>query len=70
MKIVIMLPTYNERQGIEPLLKELSILSNKGLEISILVIDDNSPDGTADFVTSLNLPNVDILKRQIGRAHV
>ena len=63
MKIVIMLPTYNERQGIEPLLNELSILSNKGLEISILVIDDNSPDGTADFVTSLNLPNVDILKR-------
>ena len=63
MKIAIMLPTYNERQSIETLIPQLAELEIEGIEISILVIDDSSPDGTADFVESLNLSNVDILRR-------
>jgi len=55
MKIVICLPTYNERENIERVITaifEQQCYLN-GDEINTLVIDDNSPDGTADIVRSL-----------------
>lgn len=58
MKFAVMIPTYNERKSIAELLPELALL-----DLDILVIDDNSPDKTADFVKSLNYKNVDILQR-------
>jgi dolichol-phosphate mannosyltransferase len=45
-KLVIM-PTYNERENIEPMLEKLLALPY-GLDV--LVVDDNSPDGTASLV--------------------
>ena len=63
MKLAIMLPTYNERQSVETLIPQLADLKIESAEISILVIDDNSPDGTAEFIESLRLSNVDILRR-------
>ncbi len=45
MKVVILIPTYNERENIEKLLKELLGLGHK-----ILIVDDNSPDGTGEMV--------------------
>mgnify|MGYP003335983290 FL=1 len=65
MNLVVMLPTYNERQSIGSLLSALSELEIDEVTLSILVIDDNSPDGTANYVESLKLPNVDILRRPI-----
>ena len=65
MNIVVMLPTYNERQSIGSLLSALSELEIDGVTLSILVIDDNSPDGTANYVESLKVSNVDILRRPI-----
>ena len=50
------MPTYNERESIKELLDQL-------LHLDVLIIDDNSPDGTADYVKSLNYSNVDILHR-------
>ena len=45
MKISIVLPTFNERDNIGPLIERtLAALSNYSLEI--IVVDDNSPDGT------------------------
>ena len=47
--VSIILPTYNERENIIPLLRRLTdILSEKSYEI--VVVDDDSPDGTWKFV--------------------
>lgn len=47
---VIIIPTYNEIDNIE---KMLTTLFSKYPEISILIIEDGSPDGTADVVKRL-----------------
>lgn len=51
MKTVIVLPTFNEAENL-PLLAE-AIFSLKDNQISILVVDDNSPDGTGQIAEQL-----------------
>jgi len=48
VKAVVCLPTYNERENLEPMLRALA---DKGVEV--LVIDDNSPDGTGRLADRL-----------------
>jgi dolichol-phosphate mannosyltransferase len=48
--IAVMLPTYREAKNIESLIREIQRLN---LNILIAVIDDSSPDGTADIVRRL-----------------
>jgi dolichol-phosphate mannosyltransferase len=48
LKLLICIPTYNEAENIEPFLD--AVFKNAPLGAHILVIDDNSPDGTADIV--------------------
>lgn len=52
MKVVIILPTYNERENIITLLDELNKINSKIKyhKFFYLVVDDNSPDKTADMV--------------------
>jgi dolichol-phosphate mannosyltransferase len=50
LNIVIVIPTYNERESIESLIREVLSLS---LDLNILVVDDNSPDGTGAIVSKL-----------------
>jgi dolichol-phosphate mannosyltransferase len=51
MKVVIIIPTYNESDNILPLLQSLrSRVSTLAHDIHILVVDDNSPDGTGQLV--------------------
>ena len=50
MKAMAMIPTYNEALNIEPLLREIL---GQGPDIGAVVVDDNSPDGTADIVKRL-----------------
>jgi dolichol-phosphate mannosyltransferase len=47
---VVVVPTYNERQNISALIRAIH---DSVPELSILVVDDNSPDGTADEVLEL-----------------
>ena len=47
--IVVMLPTYNEKENIIPLIEEILALNNQ-YNFHVLVVDDNSPDGTAQLV--------------------
>jgi len=54
-KIVVVIPTYNERGNIETLLGQLFALRVEGL--NVLVVDDNSPDGTGALVESLRAGN-------------
>jgi dolichol-phosphate mannosyltransferase len=48
--VAIMLPTYREAQNIESLIREIQSLSLNSL---VLVVDDSSPDGTANIVRRL-----------------
>ena len=62
MKPIILIPTYNESLAIVELLHQLTALHNQR-EFDVLVIDDNSPDNTADIVDKLDLAWVDVLRR-------
>jgi dolichol-phosphate mannosyltransferase len=51
MKTVIIIPTYNEKENIGLLLDSLqTVFKNIPHKMHILVVDDNSPDCTADVV--------------------
>lgn len=50
----IVIPTYNEAAGIERLLRALdATFTQNGLDGEVIVVDDNSPDGTGDVVERL-----------------
>ncbi len=57
-EIGVILPTYSENANIKKLIREIE---NLGLNISILVIDDSSPDGTANTVRELQRKHDNIL---------
>jgi dolichol-phosphate mannosyltransferase len=64
MKAMILIPTYNEATSVVELLVALKDLrESKEFSFDVTVIDDNSPDKTADIVQSLNLDWVFVLKR-------
>jgi len=53
---LVVIPTYNEVESIGKILDGL-----KGLDLDVLVIDDGSPDGTADLV---RMHNVEVIERE------
>src|SRR5271157_4207447 len=54
LKFSIVIPTYNEAGGIEHLIASLSeIFRANGLDGELIVVDDNSPDGTGAIVDGL-----------------
>jgi dolichol-phosphate mannosyltransferase len=50
MKTIIMIPTYNEAENIEGLIKEVLLISE---DVGVVVVDDDSPDGTANIVQEM-----------------
>jgi dolichol-phosphate mannosyltransferase len=63
-KIVILIPTFNEGNSIVGLLQQLKdFRDSENLPFDLLLIDDNSPDGTAEIVDNLKLPWVSIMRR-------
>lgn len=73
--INVIIPTYNEAQNIKPLLNMIrETLCKISKEYLIIVVDDNSPDGTYQIVKKLNLPNVFAYKRNekkgLGSAYI
>jgi dolichol-phosphate mannosyltransferase len=50
MKVSVILPTYNEAGNIVPLVEAISAHMPAGLDYEIIVVDDNSPDGTFEAV--------------------
>ncbi len=73
MKTLVVIPTFNELENISALLPELMNLPEM---FDVLVVDDSSPDGTANFVQTylLTHPRVYLLKRQtkdgLGKAYI
>ncbi len=76
MKIVVILPTYNERENIVLLVRALQEQFRRTThDMHILVVDDNSPDGTADAVRSespawQNLHLITGSKQGLGAAYI
>jgi dolichol-phosphate mannosyltransferase len=63
-KILVIIPTFNESENIEKIIPEVLLNSDVQNSYNILVIDDNSPDGTAMLVEKMNNPSVRLLKRE------
>ena len=65
-KVLIVIPTFNESESIVPLIARIDkvrdLVSNQ-YHLDILVVDDNSPDGTADFVNDAEYQNVFVLSQ-------
>jgi dolichol-phosphate mannosyltransferase len=66
MNYLIIIPTYNEAESIELILHRIDAVRkvDKMHQISILVVDDNSPDGTAGLVDRLDISGLQILRRE------
>jgi dolichol-phosphate mannosyltransferase len=68
LRLSVVLPTYNERDNIEPIVAELLPLQEV-CDLEILFVDDDSADGTADVVRRLaHLHAAVRLVRRVGRA--
>jgi dolichol-phosphate mannosyltransferase len=71
-RTLIVVPTFNERANIGELVRQIFAHLK---DVHVLVVDDNSPDGTADFVedSSKRYPNLLVLRRTnergLGRAY-
>ncbi|MFV0505477.1 MAG: polyprenol monophosphomannose synthase [Bacteroidales bacterium] len=59
-KNIVIIPTYNEKENIEIMIKKVFSLSPS---FDILVVDDNSPDGTAEIVKKMQAEHT-------GRLHL
>lgn len=76
MRIVLIIPTFNERGNIGALIDQLqAVFIPLPHEMHILVVDDNSPDGTAAVVREQQnrWPNLHLLpgeKRGLGAAYI
>jgi len=74
LKTLIIIPTYNERQNIGNLIQAIFELGIEGVQV--LVVDDNSPDGTAEVVKELqkSQPKLHLIQRErkmgLGTAYV
>ena len=72
-KTLIVTPTYNEAENIEKFIEQVL---KQGSEIEVLVVDDNSPDGTGKIVEKLKAqnPRIHLLSRAkkmgLGTAYV
>ncbi len=72
-RALVIVPTYNERDNIEPMVDRIRALPRK---IDLLVVDDNSPDGTGELADQLakKHSSVHVLHRQkkdgLGRAYI
>jgi dolichol-phosphate mannosyltransferase len=74
-KVTVILPTYNERENLPKLVDLLG--SQNIADLRVLVVDDNSPDGTGDVADKLAVEGpvpVEVLHRTVkdglGRAYV
>ena len=73
MKTLIIIPTYNEFDNLRPLLQEIFSFAPA---VDVLIVDDNSPDGTGKLADQIHVenPQVNVLHRAgklgLGTAYI
>jgi dolichol-phosphate mannosyltransferase len=73
MKALVIIPTYNESENVVPLLERVFA---QGLSVEVLIVDDNSPDGTGEIADRAAAadPRVHVMhrpaKQGLGSAYV
>jgi dolichol-phosphate mannosyltransferase len=73
MSNIVIIPTYKEKENIESIVSAISALP---VRFDILIIDDNSPDGTAEIVKKIqpSYPNLYLIERKgklgLGTAYI
>ncbi|HRN49827.1 MAG TPA: glycosyltransferase [Anaerolineales bacterium] len=60
--VSIIVPTYNEKEHIANLIEAL--YANIAAPLEVIVVDDASPDGTADIVAALQFPGLRVIRRK------
>lgn len=68
MKVSIIIPAYNEAQGIKETLMELEEYISEDFEI--LVVDDGSTDNTFEIVNHLAAGNIRCIQHKVNRGTV
>ncbi|OLD60649.1 MAG: dolichyl-phosphate beta-D-mannosyltransferase [Ignavibacteria bacterium 13_1_40CM_2_61_4] len=72
-KVLVVTPTFNEAENIETFIRQVLA---QGPNIEVLVVDDNSPDGTGDIVEKIKSgnPRIHLIRRPakmgLGTAYV
>lgn len=76
-RAIVVLPTFNESANIQSLVESIfdHATSIRGWDISVLVVDSTSPDGTADTVRSIQKTNANVYllvtgKNGLGKAYL
>ncbi len=67
VRVVVCLPTYNELENLEPMVRALDdVVRRHELDARVLVIDDSSPDGTGELADRLSgeFPFLSVLHRE------
>ena len=66
MKKIVIIPTYNEKENIAAIINAVIVLGN---QYHVLVVDDGSPDGTANIVKELMQANPDeiFIQERVGK---
>lgn len=73
MKTLVIIPTYNELENVKKIIPEV-LRQNDGIDV--LIVDDNSPDKTGDYVEELSKQNsrVKLIRREkklgLGTAYI
>ncbi len=64
-KVSIVVPTYNERDNVRPLCDGIREAIGSAWDYEVIIVDDNSPDGTADAVREMASedPRIRLLQR-------
>lgn len=77
MKLVIVLPTYNEADNISLLFEKIFSLEINNIDITLLIVDDNSPDETGKLAEELSTKynnNINVIHRKsklgLGSAYI
>jgi dolichol-phosphate mannosyltransferase len=73
MKVLVIIPTYNEAENIEEIIKKTLSVDTR---VEVLIVDDGSPDGTGEIVARMmeKEPRIHLIKRSrkmgLGSAYV
>ena len=77
MKLSIIIPTYNEAENVENIIEQITnICKEHNISVEIVIVDDNSPDGTSNIVKKIAKTNqrVKLIQREgklgLGAAYI